>query len=166
MKEKLATAIVGTSHGIKGFVKVHPYSDDFKKFLDLSTVTLKRKDEKKEVQIEECQLYKDCVLVHFKGYDNPEIAKTLNGFVVWIDRNQAAPLKDGENYVADLIGLDVIHDGQSAGKISGCMEGLQGLLLEIRTEDGDHFIPYIDRYFGKVDLASGTIELKEIMLLS
>jgi 16S rRNA processing protein RimM len=167
MKDKLATGIIGSSFGVKGFVKIYPYSDDRKHFLSLSQVNAEKNGKKKELTIEECELAKDCILVHFKGFDNPEIARTLTGFVILVDRQEAAPLKKGEQYVADIIGLDLVYDGHVVGKVASVSEGLQGLLLEITTEEsGTHLVPYLDRYFGKVDLDSGTLEFKEIMLLS
>jgi 16S rRNA processing protein RimM len=166
MDNKLATGIIGTAFGLKGQVKVYPYSDDREHFLSLSEVVIEKGGVKKNMEIEECKLANGCVLVHFKGFDTPEAAKSLAGFVVWVNREEAAPLREGEVYTADLAGLAVVHDGNQVGKVVSCTEGIQGLLLEIKTESETHFIPYIGRYFGKTDLEAGTLELKEMMLLS
>lgn len=166
MDDKLATGIVGTSHGLEGFVKVHPYSDDLEHFLGLKEAVLTKGSVRKTLAIKECRLARDHALVRFDGFDSPEAARSLNGFVLWVDREDAAPLREGDYYVSDLVGLKVIHDGSKVGDVVSTVDGPQGVLLEVITDKDTHFIPFIDRYFGKVDLAAGTLELKELMLLS
>lgn len=166
INDKLATATIGGAFGVKGYVKVFPFSGETKHIAKLKEVTLVKGEDTKSLVVDGCELRDGLALVHFKGYDNPEIAKSLSGYVLWIDRKQAPKLRKGEHYVADLMGLSVVHEGLELGKVVGVIEGLQGLLLEIRTEKENHFVPYLDRFFGEVDLQAGTLEILQTMVLA
>lgn len=166
MDGKLATGIIGTSFGLDGYVKVHPYSDDRGHCLSLTDVLLAKGTVKRNARIDGCRMAKDCVLIHFAGFDSPEAARALNGFVIWVDRSQAAPLGEGEYYLSDLNGMDVICQGRKVGKVVSNVDGPQGVMLEVRADDSNHFIPFIDRYFGNIDFAGRTVELLNGTLLT
>ncbi|MCF0262390.1 MAG: 16S rRNA processing protein RimM, partial [Sphaerochaetaceae bacterium] len=55
MKQVLATGVIRSPHGVKGAVKVHPYSEDFEHFFKLKEVTLQREGKTRVVEIEKVQ---------------------------------------------------------------------------------------------------------------
>ena len=60
--------------GIKGMVKVVPYTDDITRFNDLEKVYLVNKKEKKEYLIEEVKYQKNMILIKFKNVNSIEEA--------------------------------------------------------------------------------------------
>ena len=52
MKQILATGVIRSPHGLKGFVKVHSYSDDTSHFSDLTEVTLEKNGKQRKEEIE------------------------------------------------------------------------------------------------------------------
>ena len=101
------------------------------------------------------------MLIRFKGIDSPEAASLLNGAEIIADREFAAPLKNGEYYVEDLKGLEVVgYDGESLGYITEIIEGGGGQLAELRLNSGKkRLVPFRSEFFGDVDLENGKIVL-------
>lgn len=107
----------------------------------------------------------DGLLMKFRGIDTPEAAKQLAGHEIWIPREAAAPLTEGEYYTADLHGCGVYVDGEKAGTVTGMTEsGLYDLLI-VDTGAGERLVPFDRRFIGRVAPAEGVIELlaKELL---
>ncbi len=161
MKEFLTTAVIRKPYGVKGDLKVRPFSDDISHFFKLKEVTVEKDGIEKHLEIERVQDYQGEVLIKFKGLDNPEDAKLYSGFNVLVPRNLASGLKKGEVYTADLIGLVLMHNGEESGVVESLIEGAQALLLEVKCTDGKYrLVPYLKGVFvGEADLEKGTLEL-------
>ena len=109
----------------------------------------------------------DFLLIRFIGIDSPEAASTLKGAQIVVEREYAAPLKEGEYYVEDLKGLEVVSaEGESLGHIIGMTEGGGGDLAEVKLLSGAaRLAPFRKEFFGDVDLEQGRIVLLEPWVL-
>ena len=167
MKQVLATGIVRAPHGVKGFVKVKPYSDDFQHFFSLKEVTLQREGKSRNVEIEQVQNHSGELLVKFKGIDSPEDARFISGWDILVPRQQASRLGKGEVYIADLPGMKLVYENEEVGEVVSTIEGAQALLLEVLALDGKKYlVPYMKGIFvSDVDLEKGTIKLLKKELL-
>ena len=167
MKQVLATGVVRAPHGVKGFVRVKPYSDDFKHFFSLKEVTLQREGKSRQVEIEQVQNHSGELLVKFKGIDTPEDARFISGWDILVPRQQASKLGKGEVYIADLPGMKLVYENEEVGEVVSTMEGAQALLLEVLALDGKKYlVPYMKNIFvSDVDLEKGTIKLLKRELL-
>ena len=167
MKQVLATGIVRAPHGVKGFVKVKPYSDDFQHFFSLKEVILQREGKSRNVEIEQVQNHSGELLVKFKGIDSPEEARFISGWDILVPRQQASKLGKGEVYIADLPGMKLVYENEEVGEVVSTMEGAQALLLEVLALDGKKYlVPYMkDIFVSDVDLENGTIKLLKKELL-
>ena len=160
MDSLLSAATVGSTHGLKGHLKVYSLSGDYDHLMDLDECILALKDGgEKRVRVEEARFSGNLFLMRFSGYDTPEKARCLTGSILRIRRDQAMPLEEGELYVADLYGLDVIAGGQKAGVVESTSEGAQALYLHVRTEQGIRLVPFLPVYVGDIDMEKRTIEL-------
>ncbi len=118
MQKKLEVGQIVNTHGIKGEIKVVPFTDDISRFDKLKKVYVKTKKESKLYQIEGVRYHKNMVLLKLQGIDNPEQAELLKNSFLEIDREDAVPLKEGTYFIADLIGLEVYTDeGKLLGKV-------------------------------------------------
>ena len=167
MKQVLATGIVRAPHGVKGFVKVRPYSSDFEHFFSLKEVTLQREGKSRKAEIEQVQNHSGELLVKFKGIDSPEEARFISGWDILVPRQQASKLGKGEVYIADLPGMKLVYENEEVGEVVSTMEGAQALLLEVLALDGKKYlVPYMKNIFvSDVDLEKGTIKLLKRELL-
>lgn len=96
--------------GIKGMVKVNPFTDDVFQFEEMETILVEKKDELLEIQIEEVKYSKNQVLLKLKGIETIEEANKYRGCYLKIPRQKARKLPEGTYFIADLIGLDVYTD--------------------------------------------------------
>ena len=108
------------------------------------------------------------LLMRFAGIDSPEAAALLSGAEIITGREYAAPLNEGEYYVEDLKGLEVIcGDGEPKGRIIDVVEGGGGELVEVTLLSGEkRFVPFRKEFFGEVKLAEGKIVLLEPWILN
>lgn len=164
----IASARLGRTHGVRGYMRLDSFSGLYEHFEKLDECVIQTKENKRiKLEIEDIAYHADSVLIKFKGVDTPEKARLLSQSVLYVDRSKAAPLEEGEYYIADLFGLDVVFEGRIVGKVESVSEGSQALLLNVRTEDGKiHLIPNLEVFVRRPDFEKKEIELLNKELLS
>lgn len=118
MQKYFEVGQIVNTFGIKGFVKVKPFTDEINRFEELEKVYICKKNEMQEVEIEEVSYQKHMVLLKLKGIDNLTEAEKYKGLFLKIDRKNAKKLEEGTYFIADLLGLEVYTDeGELLGKV-------------------------------------------------
>ena len=118
MQKRLEVGQIVNTFGIKGEVKVTPFTNDMKRFDDLKKVYVTSKKDSKLYKVESVRYHKNMVLLKLEGIHNPEDAEMLKNSYLEIDREDAIPLEEGTYFIADLIGLEVYSDeGNLLGKV-------------------------------------------------
>ena len=110
MTKYLEIGQIVNTFGIKGMVKIKPFTDDINRFDKLKKVYIKNKDGKKEYQIQEVKYHKNMVLMKLEGIDTVEQADLLRQSYLLVNRDDEEPLEEGVYYIVDLIGLEVYTD--------------------------------------------------------
>ena len=87
MRQVLSTGVIRSPHGVKGFVKVHPYSDDFDHFFSLKEVTVQRGDKTRRLEVEKVQEHSYELLMKFKGMLLHLLDSKSSGFIPFLDGN-------------------------------------------------------------------------------
>ncbi|TVR92876.1 MAG: 16S rRNA processing protein RimM [Spirochaetaceae bacterium] len=160
MKDELAVAIVGARFGVRGEVKLRSLSEEVEHLLKLETVTLCKGSVRKTHRISSARRHSSDVLVRFEGVETPEDARLLTGYEVRVPREQAAPLGQGEYYITDLIGLQVMLGGESVGTVKSLWNSGAHDMIDVEKLDGSIVVvPFIERYIGRVDLEANSIEV-------
>lgn len=109
--------IVNTS-GLKGVIKVKPFTDDITKFNNLKTIYILVKKELKEFKIEQVRFNKNMVFLKLEGIDRVEEAESYRNLYLKIKRDKNEKLEENSYYVVDIIGSNVYTDfGEELGKI-------------------------------------------------
>lgn len=115
----------------------------------------------KTLTVEATRWTGDHLLLKFAGIDSPEASKLLADFELWVPRDQAAPLEEGEVYLADLVGCSLTFAGEVKGRVTGYLDGASAVLLEVEKTDGSTcVVPFQEVYLGDIDLSGRTMELK------
>ena len=96
--------------GIKGMVKVNPFTDDISQFEKLKSILLVKDGKLSEVEIEETKYSKNQVLLKLKGIDTVEEAEKYRGCYLKIARSNSKKLPKDTYFIADLLGLTVYTD--------------------------------------------------------
>ncbi len=116
MEQFLRVGVISSTHGVRGEVKVFPTTDDPERFKVLKKVLLDTGKEHRELEITGVKFFKNQVILKFKGYDNINDIEIYKGMDLLIPREDAVPLEENENYIADLIDMTVVtDDGKTLG---------------------------------------------------
>lgn len=154
MQGNLEIGQIVNTFGIKGFVKVNPFVDDISRFDDLKKVYIKKQKVLKELEVEEVKYHKNMVLVKFKGIDKVEEAETLRNSYLEVDRKNAIDLQEGEYFIADLLGLEVITDeGNTLGKLEDIFNTGSNDIYVVKDELGKQILlPAISEVIKEINL--------------
>ena len=154
MQKRLEIGQIVNTFGIKGEVKVTPFTDDIRRFDDLKKVYVKTKKESKQYQIENVKYHKNMVLLKLEGINRIEDAETLRNAFLEIDREDAIPLEEGTYFIADLIGLEVYtEDGRLLGKVEDIYNTGSNDIYVVKDELGKQvLLPGIEEVIKEVIL--------------
>ncbi len=161
MEDMLRVGVISSTHGVRGEVKVFPTTDDAARFNDLKTVFLDTGKELLKLEISGVKFFKNMVILKFKGYDNINDIECYRGRELWITRDQAVPLGEDENFVADLIGLSVVTDeGETLGVMKDVMfTGANDVYVVERENGKELLLPAIKDCILDVDLEAGVMKV-------
>lgn len=154
MQKRLEVGQIVNTFGIKGEVKVTPFTDDINRFDNLKKVYVKTRKEDKLYKVEGVRYHKNMVLLKLEGIENPEQAELLKNAYLEIDREDAIPLKEGQYFIVDLIGLDVYTDeGKLLGKVDDIYNTGANDIYVVKDELGKQILlPGIKDVIKEVDL--------------
>lgn len=145
--------------GIKGMVKIVPFTDNIERFDELKKVYIVNKKSRKEYEVEEVKYHKNMVLMKFKGIERVEEAENLRNCYLEIDRKDAKQLEEDTYYIVDLIGLDVYTDeGKNLGKLDDVFNTGSNDIYVVKDELGKQILlPAIKEVIKNVDLENKKI---------
>lgn len=145
--------IVNTN-GLKGVVKVNPFTDDISKFEDLKYVYIQLKNELKKVKIEQVRYNKNQVLLKLEGIDSIEEAEKYRNFYLKTEKESQEDLGEDTYYIVDLIGIDVYSDkNEYLGKIEDVFPTGSNDVYVVKDNLGKQIlIPAIADVVKEVDL--------------
>ena len=151
MEDLLKVGVITTTHGVRGEVKVFPTTDEAERFLELDYVLLDTGRELRKLEIQNVKFFqKYLAILKFKGIDNINDIEMYKGRDLWIPREEGQELEEGEYYVADLIGMNVLlEDGTVFGTLKDVMETGANDVYVIDTKDrGEVLLPATGVYSG------------------
>ncbi len=140
--------------GIKGVVKVNPFTDDISQFEDMKTILIDKKDSLLEMQIEEVKYSKNQVLLKLKGIETVEEAEKYRNCYLKLPREKARKLPKNTYFIADLIGLEVYtEEGNLLGKVEDIYNTGSSDIYVVKDSLGKQILlPAIKDVIRKVDL--------------
>jgi len=141
-------------HGIKGQVRVLPYSGESTSITSLRTVLLRAPGGPYDsYEIAGAVEHKKHVLVTLKGFDNINQVLSLSGREVYVRRDQFPELPEDEFYWCDLLGLDVqTEDGETLGELVDIFETGSNDVYVVKAGDREILIPATDEVVLAVNL--------------
>ncbi len=146
--------------GLKGEVKVNPFTEDNTRFETLKKVFVKKtRGEMIELSISKVGYNKNQVIIKFKEINTIEEAETLRNSYILVDRDSLEPLPEGVYYIADLLGLDVYTtEDEYLGKVDDIFSTGSNDVYVVKDELGkQRLLPGIDEVLKKIDIQNGKI---------
>lgn len=154
MQKYFEVGQIVNTFGVKGMLKVKPFTDDVERFEELKKVYICKKEKLEEVQIEEVKYHKDMVLLKVKGIDDMNEAEKVKGLYLKIDRKNAKKLPKDTYFIADLLGLEVYSDeNKLLGKVDDIFRTGANDVYVIKDEKGKQLLlPGIPDVIKEIDL--------------
>lgn len=168
MEEMLRVGVITSTHGLLGEVKVFPTTDDMTRFKELKKVFVDLGREQLELNIASVRFFKNLVILKFKEYGNINEVERLLKKDLLITRDQAVPLAENENFICDMIGLNVVTDDNiEIGSLKDILQTGANDVYIVETKEGKEvLIPAIKQCVLDVNLDEKkvTVHLLEGML--
>jgi len=154
----------GAVYGIKGWLKVHSYTDQAESIFEYKPLLMKTNRGFTEVTITDWKRHNKGYVAKVAGYDVREDAQALVGVELYVDPAQLPEL-EGDFYWRDLVGCRVnTEQGYDLGLVTDLMETGSNDVLVVKANANDAFgqkerlIPFIEQQvILQVDIASKLI---------
>ena len=154
MQEYFEVGQIVNTHGLKGYVKVVPFTDDIQRFEELKSVFIAFKKELIECKIQDVKYVKNMVSLKFVGIDDINEAEKYKGCYLKISRKNAKKLDKNTYFIADLIGLKVYDEKeQLVGVLEDIFPTGSNDVYVVRTDEGKQILlPAISQVIKSVDI--------------
>ena len=147
--EKILIGKITSAVGLKGEVKVYNYSDGIGIYEDTPKVyigdTL--------MDVTGVRTQKNMVVLRLAQIMDRTAAEKLRGTEVFVTEDDLPELPEGQYYVRDLIGMQVVTDaGEALGEVSDVIQNTAQDLFEVKMADGRKvLIPKVDAFVLDID---------------
>ncbi len=147
----LETGEIVATHGIHGEVKLLPWADTPEFLLKFERIFIRDR----WYDIQKSRIQKSCVLLKLKDVDTVEDAAKLIHAVAQIAREDVE-LDDGVHFIADLIGLTVLSEGEKIGVIKDVIS-MPGNDVYVVQGKYEYMIPVVREFVEEPDFSAGTV---------
>jgi len=159
MAERVRVARIGAAHGIRGEVKLWPFTQDP---MDVASYgPLETEDGARRFEIETLRPAKDFLVARLVGVADRDAAETLTNLELFVPRERLPAIDEADTYYhADLLGLAAVAaDGAVLGTVTAIHNFGAGDLIEIAPASGGEplLLPFNETTVPKVDLAARQI---------
>ena len=159
--------------GIKGWVKIHPYTEQPENFQRFGAWQLKRRGAYDAVDFDAVKAKGKGLVAHIRGVDDRTQAEQYRGLEIAVPADALPPLPKGDYYWRDLQGLqvwcrDAEKDGEEKlllGNVDYLIETGANDVLVVKACEGsiderERLIPYLPgETVSRVDLEEAVIEV-------
>lgn len=140
-KKFLETGKIVNTHGIKGELKVQPWTDTPNDLTKIEKLYLK---DESLLKVVSSRVHKTTVLMQVENIDTIEAAQKLINQVVYLDRDDVK-LNEGEYFIQDLFGLEAIDidTNEVLGKITDVSHTGANDVWHIVKDGKEYLVPSI-----------------------
>lgn len=144
------------THGCRGGLKAESWCNSEKDLAELERVFWRVGSEYEQHKVIKASIFKQFVILELEGIDDMDKAMLLKNKTLYALREDFA-LEEGEFFLADMIGLDVIDadSGVKYGKLSEIINRGASDIYVVATENGERMIPAVDEFIISVDIEKG-----------
>lgn len=162
-KQFIDTGEIVASHGIKGEMRVYPWSDSAEFLCGFRRLYLD-KNGARSIEVERARVHKNVVIVKAAGVDTVEDAQKLRGKTLYVNRDDCQ-LEPGDFFVQDLIGMQVkdADTGELYGELSDVSQTGANDVYHISAEGkADKLIPAIKDVVLSTDLSANLMLIRPL----
>lgn len=157
--KRLLMGIIGAAHGIKGELRITPYTQDPDSIAAYGPLETDRPG--LTINIASLRVQKNGIIARLKGVNDRNGAEALNGVSLFVDRSRLPETTDADDfYHADLLGLEArLDDGTVIGTVTAIPNYGAGDLIEIRNgQSGDSYLyPFTKAIVPNIHIEQGFV---------
>lgn len=152
---------VASAHGIKGWVKIQPYTEYLDSLLDYKTWWIgSEQGEWREVKVLKCEAHSKTLAALLPNCPDRNASEKLKGLLIAVPRDSLPKQPDDEYYWTDLIGVSVVNEaGESLGVVANLLETGANQVLSVVSESGEMLIPFVATAIKQVDVKNKVIRV-------
>ncbi len=155
MTGRIRVARIGAAHGVRGEVKLWPFTQDAMAVADYGP--LETEDGARRFEIETLRAAKDHLVVRLKGIGDRDAASSLRNIDLFISRDKLPTIDEEDTYYhADLVGMAAVTpEGVPLGNVTAIHNFGAGDLIEIATTAGGEplLLPFSETVVPNIDMA-------------
>lgn len=156
----LAIGKVLRPHGIRGELRLEMHTGSPSHLSEVETVYIGDNHEPR--RLKSFRLHKGLLLISVEGCGDRDAADALRGLLVSVKQDDAAPLKPGEYYHHQIVGLSVVTDaGEEIGSVAEIVETGANDVYVVRGPGGDVLLPAIKSVILKIEPPQMVVHLME-----
>lgn len=158
--EKVLIGKIVNVVGLKGEVKVYNYSDSTDLYENTESIYI----DDRLLKVENVRTQKSTVILKLEDIDDRDAAERIRGSEVFVTEYDLPDLPEGEYYVRDLIGMDVMQEDYGhLGKITDVIQNTAQSIFEVETDDGKQvLIPHVPAFVIKINMTDRIITVRLI----
>ena len=162
MEEYFEIGQIVNTNGLKGVVKVKPFTDDIKEFETFESIYVQKKAELVAFKIESVRYAKNMVFLKLYGINTIEEAEKLRNLYIKVERDALPELEEDSYYVVDLLECEVeTVDGEALGKMDDIFNTGSNDVYVVKNEEGKQvLLPAIKEVIKNVDIPNKKIIVK------
>lgn len=156
MENFLEIGQIVNSYGLKGQMKIVPFTDNITRYNELKTIYIEVNKQLKEYKIEQVKYHKNNVLIKLEGIDDINDTEQFKNCFVKIDRKNAVKLPEDTYFIVDLIGIEVFtEENVLLGKIVDIFPTGSNDVYVVKDELGKQILlPAISEVIKNVDISN------------
>lgn len=158
MMDEVLIGEVIKAHGIRGEIKVHPLTDNPKRFKKLKEVILTRGEDKRYLKVLNAKVQQNEVYLTLEGVNTRDEAEALRGWSIRIDRSEVPPLLD-RWYYFELEGMKVYEKDKLLGTLVQVIETGANDVYLVKGDKGEICIPALKSVVKNVDVAGRRMDV-------
>lgn len=160
-KQYLEAGKIVNTHGIRGEVKIMPYTDTAELLSEFDRLFMGKNHD--EVTIEHSRVFKNMVIAKIEGVDTPEDAQKLRNKLLYMHRDDL-DLDEDTYFIQDLIGIEVsdADSGFLYGKITDVMQTGANDVYVIKGDDREYLVPAIPEVIISTDIDENIMTIRPL----
>ena len=162
MEEYLEIGQIVNTNGLKGMLKIKPFTDDITRFEELKYIYIQKGQELIKKRIEEVKYVKNMVLLKLDGIDDINEAEKYKNFYIKINREDSIELPEDSYLIVDMLKCDVYtEENELLGKMIDVLQTGSNDVYVVKTEEGKEILlPAIKDVVKKIDIQNKKIIVK------
>lgn len=159
-QEKVVVGRIGAVFGVKGWLKVHSFTEPMDNILHYHPWYIQTKGKWQAKDVVEFAIQAKQLIVQFAGLHDRDQAQLFTGLEIAVAREQLPKLAKGEYYWADLEGLTVVNtEGVILGKVDYLFATGSNDVMVVKGSK-QYLIPFLLKQFVlKVDLPNNSLQV-------